>query len=343
MNRRTVGALVAAVSSLVLLGACGSDDDRRPAASDASTPSVRTVTHEAGTTTNVPAEPKRIVALDEYAALNMMEIGVTPAVVFGGLSSEVGAVILEEEGVELIAAPTMITDPNFEAIAAQNPDLIVLTTPGESISNTYEKYSDIAPTIVLPYEKPWREMLDITGAAFGREKQAAAVAETLQTRVEQVARSAEQNAGKLSVLGSFQNVFYSPAMINPMSVTLQAIGFERPEAEAKGKPSGASTSTVRFSPERLTEHDAGTLVLLDGSIYDADAIESIPTFKTLAAARNDRVFRANGELWSANFPLGTWWMLDDIETILSSDTAAPLGTIDDAADRWKALRTAIGS
>ncbi|MGO1315426.1 MAG: ABC transporter substrate-binding protein [Cellulomonadaceae bacterium] len=341
MRLRSPQLLAAAGLSALLLAGCSAGPD----SSETAEPSADTysVTHEAGTTENVPVDPKKIVVLDEYAALNMMEIGVVPDVVFGGLSSEVGAVILEEEGVELIAAPTMILEPDFEAIAAEEPDLIVLTTPGATIEETYPSFSEIAPTIVLPYEKPWQEMLELTGQAFQREEQADAVATALQKKLDAVTAEAGSDAGSISVLGSFQDIYYSPAMINPMSLTLEAVGFTRPQVEVDGVPSGASTTAVMFSAEELPEHDADTVVLMDGSIYNAAAVQALPTFSTLSAAQNDRVFLANGELWSANFALGTWWVLDDIETILTSGTSAPLGSIDDAIERWDALQAAIGS
>jgi iron complex transport system substrate-binding protein len=343
MRPRSLLPVSAACVAALLLGGCSTSSATPDASSSAADGGVYSVTHEAGTTTDVPEDPGTIVVLDEYAALNMMEIGVTPDVVFGGLSSEVGAVLLADQGVELIAAPTMIMDPDFEAIAAEEPDLIVLTTPGATITDTYPRFSEIAPTIVLPYEKPWQEMLEITGTAFRHEEQAEAVAAALRTKLDSVVAETGGDAGTISLLGSFQDIYYSQAMINPVSITLEAVGFTRPQVEADGVPTGASSTAVMFSPEELPEHDAGTTVLMDGSIYDAEAVRSLPTFATLTSVADDRVFVANGELWSANFALGTWWVLDDVETILSNDTSVPLGGIDDATARWQELQDAIAA
>ncbi|HEY0186889.1 MAG TPA: ABC transporter substrate-binding protein [Cellulomonas sp.] len=342
MRPRTLLPVVATVAALALTGCSASSDSSDPSATGTDD-GVYSVTHEAGTTDDVPVDPQKIVVLDEYAALNMMEIGVVPDVVFGGLSSEVGAVLLEDQGVELIAAPTMILDPDFEAIAAEEPDLIVLTTPGDTIADTYPSFSEIAPTIVLPYEKSWQEMLEITGQAFQREEAAATVASALQTKLDAVVAEAGDDPGTISLLGSFQDIYYSQAMINPVSITLDTVGFTRPQVEEDGVPTGASSTAVTFSAEELPEHDADTTVLMDGSIYDAEAVRELPTFSTLTSVANDRVFVANGELWSANFALGTWWVLDDVETILANGTAVPLGTLDDATERWQELQDAIAA
>ncbi|MFM9449497.1 ABC transporter substrate-binding protein, partial [Streptomyces acidiscabies] len=88
--------------------------------------------------------------------------------------------------------------PDFEAIAAKAPDLIVLTTPGATITDTYPSFSEIAPTIVLPYEKPWQEMLTLTGKAFQREEQADAVAAALQKKLDAVTAAAGTSAGSIS-------------------------------------------------------------------------------------------------------------------------------------------------
>lgn len=326
------------LSAALLISSCSSPGST----DDPDTGGVYSVTHEAGTTDDVPVNPGTIVVLDEYAALNMLEIGVTPDVVFGGLSSQVGAMILAEEGVELVPAPTMITEPDFETIAARNPDLIVLTTPGTTIEQTYPRFSQIAPTIVLPYEKPWREMLTITGAAFQREKEATKVANALQSKLDKVVSASRGNPGSVALLGSFRGSYFSVAMVNPLSITLKTIGFTRPAAESEGVPAGASTSAVMFSPERLGDHSADAIVVLNESIYDGAAVRALPTFASLPAAKNNRVFTANGELWLANFGLGTWWLLEDVQTLLVSDTGTTLGSIDNAVERWNQFTAAIG-
>ncbi|GGM63134.1 ABC transporter substrate-binding protein [Microbacterium saperdae] len=331
---RVVAAAVGAGVAGSLLSSCAVAPESEKLSND-----TYSVAHEAGATTDVPVHPQRIVVLDEYAALNMLDVGVVPDVVFGGLSSEVGAVVLKEEGVNLIAAPTMILEPDFEAVAAQEPDLIVLTDPGESIAESFPSFSEIAPTIVLPYEKPWQEMLQVVGETFHREAEAEVTRAALQQRLDDVL-AIPGTRGSMAVLAAFQDFYYSPVITNPLSVTLQQAGFTRPPVEGEAEASGFSTSTVPWSPEELPEHEADAVVVLSGSVYNAEAVQALPTFNSLTAVREGRAYVANGELWSGNFALGTWWLLDDLEMILAGETG--LGTIDDAVDRWRALRAAIG-
>ncbi|SUG56894.1 ferrienterobactin-binding periplasmic protein [Salmonella enterica subsp. diarizonae] len=69
-----------------------------------------------------------------------------------------------------------IGEPNAEAIAAQLPDLILISaTGGDSALALYDQLSVIAPTLVINYDdKSWQSLLTQLGEITGQEKQAAA-------------------------------------------------------------------------------------------------------------------------------------------------------------------------
>ncbi len=69
-----------------------------------------------------------------------------------------------------------IGEPNAEAVAAQMPDLILVSaTGGDSALALYEQFSAIAPTLVINYDdKSWQQLLTQLGEITGHEKQAAA-------------------------------------------------------------------------------------------------------------------------------------------------------------------------
>ncbi|OLT09003.1 hypothetical protein BJF78_06615 [Pseudonocardia sp. CNS-139] len=323
--------LVAAVFALA-----GCAAPAAPASPGDPAPGTRTVTHERGEV-EVPVVPDRVVALDEYAALNLLTAGIEPVAVFGGLSSEVGAEVLAARGIDVTPAPTMIVSPDLEAIAATRPDVVVLTSSGAALDRTYPELSRIAPTVVVPFEGPWRAPLELVGRAFDRDDSVGRTLAALDRRVADLAADPAEPVHSISVLGSFQNLLYSPAPPNPGSQVLAAAGFGRPQPELAAA-SGASASTVPVSPETLGGHDADVVVVLDGSIYDADAVAAVPTFGSLPAVRDGRTARANGEMWSGGTALATWWLLDDLATLAGGGTA--LGTPADAAARMAALEAA---
>ena len=68
-----------------------------------------------------------------------------------------------------------IGEPSAEAVAAQMPDLILISaTGGDSALALYDQLSAIAPTLIINYDdKSWQELLTQLGTITGQEKQAA--------------------------------------------------------------------------------------------------------------------------------------------------------------------------
>lgn len=68
-----------------------------------------------------------------------------------------------------------IGEPSAEAVAAQMPDLILISaTGGDSALTLYDQLSTIAPTLVINYDdKSWQALLTQLGTITGHEKQAA--------------------------------------------------------------------------------------------------------------------------------------------------------------------------
>ena len=67
-----------------------------------------------------------------------------------------------------------IGEPSAEAVAAQMPDLILISaTGGDSALALYDQLSAIAPTLIINYDdKSWQALLTQLGAITGHEKQA---------------------------------------------------------------------------------------------------------------------------------------------------------------------------
>lgn len=68
-----------------------------------------------------------------------------------------------------------IGEPSAEAVAAQMPDLILISaTGGDSALALYDQLSTIAPTLIINYDdKSWQSLLTQFGEITGHEKQAA--------------------------------------------------------------------------------------------------------------------------------------------------------------------------
>ncbi|OLT12420.1 hypothetical protein BJF78_04300 [Pseudonocardia sp. CNS-139] len=69
----------------------------------------------------MPADPRRVVALDEYSAMNAYSLGIEPVAVFGSFGSEISATVLGEAGITVTPAPTLFQSPPIEQIAGLRP------------------------------------------------------------------------------------------------------------------------------------------------------------------------------------------------------------------------------
>lgn len=331
--QQTAGLLIV-VATAVLLGACGDDTTgaagptaNETGGSDGS--GTRTVAQETGEV-EIPTDAERIVALDEYAAVNLLAVGVTPQEAFAFFEDAALEAVLESEGIEV--RPT--SEPNLEAIAATDPDLIVFTSEAETLE-LYDEFSAIAPTVVIPFDQPWQEVVRFTGKAFGREGRADDLVGAVERRCERLGGQLENPPPSLSVLGYTGDNFYTPAPQVPMSRVIEECGFTRPPAQTSGE---VTQTIIVLSPEVLAEHDADTVAVLGGSGYNADAVADIPTFRALPAVQDGRTAELNGDIWFGNHPFAIYWMIADLELIPEGGSAREeLGTPDDAVDRWAAF------
>lgn len=198
LRRPAALALVAAAA--LALTACGgssaaSSGTTEQAASDASYP--RTIEHHKGTT-EVPAKPQRIVALDNslVEAVVLLE---RPLV--GGISSYrdltgfppyLGEAVAETEEVGPLETP------DLEAVAALEPDLIVSATVRHDA--LYDELSAIAPTVFVETTGPiWRENITFLGEVLGEQDKAAQVLDDYRTRAQALGEAINDKAGNPTV------------------------------------------------------------------------------------------------------------------------------------------------
>ena len=139
LRRATV--ITAPLALAVALGLAGCSSDEEDATAAAAEPTTRTVSTNQGEV-EVPAEPVRVAALDNTSFATLKAMGVEPVAVPKEL--------LPATGYEDWAADEAIADvgthrePDFEALNAAEPDLIV---GGYRFADHYDELTRIAPTI----------------------------------------------------------------------------------------------------------------------------------------------------------------------------------------------------
>lgn len=192
LTRRQFGAGLGAAALAAFTAACAGPDT----ASADDSGGQRTVTHAMGTTT-VSNRPSRIVALDSLPIDTVVTLGKTPVGAAQAGSADALPAYLGG-GLDSTTVVGSIAEPNLEAIAALQPDLILSSK--QRHGDLYDALSAIAPTVfAVSPAVDWQGTLRLFAEAMGETQaaeqklsefhaRAAALSETTRGRTAHVVR-----------------------------------------------------------------------------------------------------------------------------------------------------------
>ena len=202
-----------------------------------------------------------------------------------------------------------IGEPSAEAVAAQMPDLILISaTGGDSALALYDQLSAIAPTLIINYDdKSWQALLTQLGEITGHEKQAAERIAAFDKQLAQVK----------------QKMTLPPQPVNAIVYTAAAHSANLWTAEsAQGKllhqlgfmladlPAGLQTSTsqgkrhdiIQLGGENLaTGLNGEGLFVFAGDEKDVAAIYANPLLAHLPSVKNKRVWALGTETFRLDY------------------------------------------
>ncbi len=301
---RTRTALCAA--GLLALTGCGSGDDPTAGATTAG---------------STPADDQVVVALDDFAALHALTLGVEPDLVLEVFEYETTSAVFDELGLQ---TQPYGSELDLETVAGAAPDVIL----GVSIPTTASAESRldaIAPTTVVDYAAGWDEQLAAVAGALGREDRAEEVRRGLEDATADLAADlgAAGLAGSVTSAVADNGGFFSPPAATAVGSVLAAAGLARPPAqEQAGDP---ASPFVLFTAETLPDHDGDTLFLLSGGPYATDALTGSPLWAGLGAVQAGAVHEVSGEVWLSASAFSVDWVLDDLRAVLldGAEAAAP--------------------
>lgn len=327
-------ALFVSLGVLLLCAACGAGgNEPAPAAEETSniasnatqtvTPSAadkqRVVKSMKGDIT-VPADPARVIGTTVTYPEFLFALGITPVAAenyheefpsyFNGAFKEV---------IDLGA----VDSPNFEAVLAAEPDLIL--APAWRDEKSYDQLAKIAPTVLLPNRDDWRDELRDIGEALGRMEKA-------EQAIQEYERTTGEAKEKLHTLIGDETVAYM--RITPKGVFIygavssrgriihEELGLKPVEAFPKEE------STVQISLEILPEYNPDHIILQVDSGSEAEqarmeyenmAISSI--WKNLNAVKNGHVYLVGDNEWF-NFgfsPVANTYAIDEIVKVIEQN------------------------
>lgn len=177
---RHFGPLAATAAVILIASGCGDSDETGAGTTEYGSvdteqteDGVRAVDHALGSS-DVPADPQRIVLLSSGAIDQVRALGIEPVgtVVWGGIN-EIPDYVAEELSSEVVEVGTD-TEPDFELIASLDPDLIL---GHEYIEEFRTQLESIAPVVAYEREDPsgargWQDQLLQIGDFLDRSDEA---------------------------------------------------------------------------------------------------------------------------------------------------------------------------
>jgi iron complex transport system substrate-binding protein len=266
-------------------------------------PQPRTVANAAGmqpATVGVPADPQRIVVLSGDQLDALCALGLQSRIVAAARpnGSPTQPAYLGTAVHDLPAVGTR-SAPDLAAIAAAHPDLI-LGSQGLT-PESYSALAAIAPTVFTAAPgAAWENNLRGVAAAVARTNAADELLDRFAEQAGQTGAAHDAAHFQASVLTLTENTVRVYGSANFPATVLAAVGLDRPAAQ-------------RFTDRPYVEIDAKDLGSADFSAADADivyvsfaspagreradALLDSAAWRQLSAARDNRVFVVNNEVW----------------------------------------------
>ncbi|MGK5173171.1 ABC transporter substrate-binding protein [Geodermatophilus sp. CPCC 205761] len=301
----------AAVTAGLVLAGCGAEDGGT--AEPQATAETRTVEHALGTT-EIEGTPERVVVLDTGELDAVLALGVTPV---GSVRTDVSDALpayIEDAGTDptRIANVGTIAEPDLEAIAALEPDLILSNAVRHT--DVYEQLSALAPTVFAEaVGETWQENLRLAGEALGRTEEAEELLAAHEERAAEVgALFGDPAATEVSIVrfldGSAVRLYGEGSFIGAV---LADVGFARPAVQRTAE------TFVEVGPEEIGQAD-GDLVFSAAYGQDGQTAAAQITggglWQGLSAVEQGRAFEVDDDRWFlAIGPLGASLVLDDLE------------------------------
>jgi len=304
-------SIVVALGLALSLAACSSDDPpERVTGGGGASPSSDTssfpVTVE-GTNgvVTVDHRPARIVSLSPTATEDLFAIGAGEQVIAVDDQSNYPpeAPMTELSGFE----------PNAEAIAGYEPDLVVFATEPGDLGSALETLGvtalqlDAAPALEVAYEQ-----IEQLGLATGHQAEAETLVDGMRSQVDELVAGADPSAG-LSFYYELDDTFYSVTSKTFIGQLFELLGLEN-IADAAG---GGSGGYPQLSAEYIIESDPDLIFLADTKCcgQSRETVSGRPGWDQIAAV-------SDGGVVSLDDDVASRWGPRVVDLLLEIATAA---------------------
>ncbi|MEV1328349.1 ABC transporter substrate-binding protein [Micromonospora costi] len=289
MSRRTPRLFAATLAVAALaLGACAEKADDTPSAGGGSSAAAFPVT--VGTVT-LDKRPEKIVSLSASATEMIFAIGAGPQVVAVDDNSNYPA--------EAPKSDLSGFQPNAEAIAAKNPDLVVISDDRNKIVDQLGKLK--IPVYLTPaattLDDSYRQITDL-GTLTGHATEAADVTKRMRDDIDKLVKDLPQRPEKLTYYHELGPELYSATSKTFIGSLYALAGLENiaDPADADGKNGGYP----QLSQEVIVKADPDFVFLADTKCcqQSADTVKARSGWSGITAVKNNQVVALDDDIAS---------------------------------------------
>jgi len=286
---------------------------------------TRQVEDAFGNTVTVPAEPERVVTLNEIDLDTALTLGVTPIGTVNGRGQAAPPRYLEGKVPTGIKVVGDLDNPNLETLLELEPDLI-LTGPVKP--EQLAILNEIAPTVTtFKWAEPWQSSMQRTAHVLNKDDEAKAFLDRYEARAAEARERLKDHQGE-----TFSIVRWNPKGPSYMfkdafsSTVVEDVGLVRPAHQQDP----GHTHSMALSLESLELLDAdwlviGTLATSGEAVEALSQAEETPAFRQLSSIEAKRFATVDGSLWtSLGGPMAALQVIEDVESIVGKTDVEPV-------------------
>jgi cobalamin transport system substrate-binding protein len=303
-RRLTAVAVLLALGAAACSSSTASEHASGPGKAGGAFPVVVTAANGA---VRVPHRPRAIVSLSPTATEMLYAIGAGPQVKAVDADSDYppGAPRTKLSGYT----------PNIEAIAAEQPDLVVISSY-DAATLTKRLGALHIPVLSLPTPDAvsgvYAELAQL-GRVTGQERRAGSVVASMKRQIKAIVASAPHHARPLTYYYELDQTHYSVTSSTFIGRLLGLLGLKSIADGAKG--AAASGGYPQLSAEYVLKANPDYIILADTLCchQDAATVRARPGWSSLAAVRNGHVIALNDDIASRWGPR----IVDLLRTVLA--------------------------
>lgn len=268
-------------------------------------------------TSEIPAEPQRVVVLDTDKIDTALSLGVTPIGAARASETELPTYLGDLSGVTVVGTSA---EPDLEAIEALKPDLILGSKFRQEAF--YDELDAIAPTVFTELVGvTWKENFLLDGDALGKGEEAKQLLTDLETRAADLGTALGDTLATEVSLVRFmpdQIRYYGPDSFS--GIVLGDVGLARPELQLL-----ADADDKRFGEVSAEELDTvgGDVIFYCAYGSDGEAMLADYTggelWQSIPAVQGGKAYQVDDEVWMTGIGVTAAGMiLDDLEKYLQA-------------------------